>query len=434
MVRGAAPQATTASGSRALSPTWSGGARAAARARPFTTRIVAGALPSLDRTLGPLGPGDVVLVTASGQAERLSFLTHCATHQPDSSAVAVLCLEHTVNRVVQVALASQGRIPLVRLDAGGLERSTHWPALADAVEHHHQKPVLLLEPETCDHDTLLEALQHLRSAYPQLAVVVVDSLERVDAQPRVACGLLWGMAQELGLVVVAGVSPETPLGEIDSQGCLVGSELVARGVVRAIVQLSAPLAPRSARPGWAPVRAQVFGGHHGAISLVPLELDPQCLAWRDPPVHAQPAPPSAPVSRREGKDLDAVYAAACCALLHEVGLAHYWDGMPHGPSRAWDLPQDERISDEQRLVVRVALDIWDNQGGVLLRDLRKLPAGLVVDVGELIADTGSSRGPIAWVERHLGGDWPHWMAEGRWHELLGAGWRGLLGRPVEELV
>jgi len=31
MVRGAAPQATTASGSRALSPTWSGGARAAAR-------------------------------------------------------------------------------------------------------------------------------------------------------------------------------------------------------------------------------------------------------------------------------------------------------------------------------------------------------------------------------------------------------------------
>ncbi len=54
MVRGAAPQATTASGSRALSPAWSGGARAAARSRPFTTRIVAGAMTTaLTRAVGP---------------------------------------------------------------------------------------------------------------------------------------------------------------------------------------------------------------------------------------------------------------------------------------------------------------------------------------------------------------------------------------------
>jgi hypothetical protein len=165
------------------------------------------------------------------------------------------------------------------------------------------------------------------------------------------------------------------------------------------------------------------------VSSVPLEYDPLCLAWRDPSPPVRPADAAAPRSRREGKELDAVYSAACCALLHEVELAHYWDGQPHGPGRAWDLPYDERVSDEQRLVVRVALDIWDNQGGVLLRDLRKLPEGMVADVGELIADTASSQGPLHWVERHLGEGWQQWMVEGRWQELLGVGWRELLGRP-----
>jgi hypothetical protein len=138
-----------------------------------------------------------------------------------------------------------------------------------------------------------------------------------------------------------------------------------------------------------------------------------------------------PVSRREGEDLDAVYSAACCALLNVVGLSRFWDGQPHGPGRAWDLSQHQGISDEQRLVARIALGIWDNQGGVLLRDLRKLPPHLVADVGELIADTASWRGPRSWVARHLGEGWEHWMAEGRWHELLGAGWRELVGRPPE---
>ena len=158
----------------------------------------------------------------------------------------------------------------------------------------------------------------------------------------------------------------------------------------------------------------------------PIERD-----WREPPLPVCPQGESAPISRREGKELDAVYSAACCALLNEVDLAHFWDGQPSGPGRAWDLPHNERLSDEQRLVVRVALDIWDNQGGVLLRDLRKLPAPMVVDVGELIAATASHGGPLDWVKRHVGEDWQHWMAEGRWEELLGVGWRELVGRPPD---
>jgi hypothetical protein len=155
------------------------------------------------------------------------------------------------------------------------------------------------------------------------------------------------------------------------------------------------------------------------------------------PLEAPPArqeTPSGFVSRREGKELDELYSAACCALLREVELAHFWDGRPHGPGRAWQLPQDGRLSAEQRLVARVALDVWDNQGGVMLRELRLLDPGMVEMVGELIAATS---GPFAlrkWVERQLGDDWKHWVVEGRWEQLLGAGWRGILeiGLPGDD--
>jgi len=136
-----------------------------------------------------------------------------------------------------------------------------------------------------------------------------------------------------------------------------------------------------------------------------------------------PKSPVVPSHQREGKELDELYSAACCALLHQVGLSHFWDGQPHGPGRAWQLPQDQRLSDEQRLVARVALDIWDNEGGVLLRDLRQLPPGLITTVGELIAGTSGRVAMSLWVERYLGDGWRHWMAESRWLELLGLDWR-----------
>ena len=387
-------------------------------------------LPGLDQALGPLRPGDLVLVSGAGVAERLSFLTHCATHQLPSRAVAVVSLAHTSQRMVQLALAARGQIPLARLDAAGLEPDRHWPALADAVEHHHCLPVMFVEPPGFDLDAVRLALQHLRGEFEGLALLVVDALERVAPSPRDACELLQRLAGELGLVVVAGVGDGTPVGERDSHGRLVGSALVAAGSVRAIVLLPRPQAPRPLQPDWCPVTVRILGDHRGATSSVTLQLEPDCLAWREPPP-PKPRTDEQPVSRREGKDLDPIYSAACCALLNEVDLAHHWDGRPHGPGRAWELPHDERLSSEQRLVVRVALDIWDNQGGVLLRDLRKLPVYLIADVGELIADTASVFGPLDWVERHVGKDWQHWMREGRWFDLLGAGWRELLDQPPD---
>ncbi len=393
---------------------------------------VAIGFPSLDRALGPLRPGDLVVVTACGQAEWRSFLAHCATHQSGSHAVAVLCLGGTVERMVQIVLAARAEVPLARLDAGGLEKSSHWPALADAVERYHCLPVFLLAPEIFELGSVRESLQGLLCGFPHVGLLVVDDLGRVAPDATEACLVLRDIGQEHGLVVVAGASSDVPVGERDGDGLFVGSEPVALGVVRAIVQVQAPRTPVPGQAGWAPVHVQVLGDHRGAVSRVRLEHDPVCQAWREPPVAKASAGGEDPVFRREGKELDAVYSAACCALLHEVGLGHFWDGQPHGPGRAWDLPHNECLSDEQRLVVRVALDIWDNQGGVLLRDLRKLPASMVADVGELIADTASVSGPLGWVERHLGDGWDHWMAEGRWEELLGAGWRELLGRSDDE--
>ncbi len=389
-------------------------------------------LSSLDLALGPLRPGDLVLVSSPGVAERLSFLTHCSTHQPSFRAVAVVSLERTARRMVQLALAARARIPLARLDAAGLVADRHWPALADAVEHHHGLPVMFIEPATFALDELRLALQQLRGEFAGLAVLVVDALDRVDPCPHEACGLLQRAAEELGLVVLAGAGIDTVLGERDGHGRLAGSELVADGLVRAIIQLPRPQDPGPLQPDWCPVTVKILGDQRGATASVPLQLEPECLAWREPPPPPSPRVDDQPVYRREGKALDPVYSAACCALLNEVDLAHYWDGRPHGPGRAWELPLDERLSVEQRLVVRVALDIWDNQGGGLLRDLRKLPAHLIADVGELIADTASGSGPLGWVERHIGKDWQHWVREGRWFELLGAGWRDLLGRPPDE--
>ncbi len=69
MVRGAAPQATTASGSRALTPTWSGGARAEARSRPFTTRIVAGAMTTVRTRMGLPRRGQEILLFVENTPE-----------------------------------------------------------------------------------------------------------------------------------------------------------------------------------------------------------------------------------------------------------------------------------------------------------------------------------------------------------------------------
>lgn len=161
---------------------------------------------------------------------------------------------------------------------------------------------------------------------------------------------------------------------------MIGADPVAasrarvRGLVHTTIQLPS-LEPRSTGPSAVrPATVWVDPDARGGVSRVDLECDLCSGIWQERSSVDAVVTAVASVSRREGKALDAIYSAACCSLLHEVGLAHYWDGQPHGPGRAWNLPHDGRISDQQRLVVRVALDMWDNQGGVLLRDLRKLPA------------------------------------------------------------
>ena len=383
-------------------------------------------LPPLDAALGPMQAGDLILVVGGDPGLRLSFLLRCAMGRSERSLVAVLCLEHPSSRASYMMLAADAGVPLSLLDRGQLDRVRHWPAVADSVERHHQRRMALLDLASPTPQAIRAALLELEREHGDITLLVIDAVEPIQPVGGVQLAALSLLARELGALVLAGAVPAT------------AQAARAAGMPSAAIHLPevGDEALSALGPSTVPVR--VAADRAGGSTAVRLDYDPLCCAWSVPaPGSASPGPasravPQPPVSRREGKEFDAVYSAACCALLHEVGLAHYWDGLPHGPGRAWELSQDDRLSDEQRLVVRVVLDIWDNQGGVLLRDLRKLPAGMVADVGELIADTASFRGPASWVERHLGEDWQHWMAQGRWEELLGAGWRELLGRDAEQ--
>ena len=374
---------------------------------------------ALDGVLGPLQRGSVVVVSGADPALRGSFLLHCAISTTEDNFVVMLSLGQSRGRLAMQAVAARAGVPLALMERGLLRRDVHWPALTDAFEHFHDCPFFVLDPSVTNLVSLPSALIHLNCAHAGPFLLVIDDLDRLGPDGVQALPELAKLAEQLGMALLVGAQPE------------LAARVRLCGSVYSLVQLPTLDIDSRMRQGALSVAVRVFPDRQGRLSTLRLEHDPSCGAWREPQAPVGPESPASPVSRREGKELDAVYSAACCALLHEVGLAHYWDGQPHGPGRAWDLPHDDRISDEQRLVVRVALDIWDNQGGVLLRDLRKLPEGMVVDVGELIADTASSLGPVAWVQRHLGDGWPHWMAEGRWHELLGAGWRELLGRPLD---
>jgi hypothetical protein len=398
--------------------------RAQQRCQPppaFTT-----GLGPLDVALGPSRAGDLILVAGADPGLRLSFLLRCALGRSEHALLALVCLEHSTSRASHMMIAADAGVPLALLDRGQLDRDRHWPAVADAIERHQERRLAMLEHSAVPPSELPTAILDLKRQYGEITLLVLDALEPLHASDGGSLAGLLRVAREQGFPVLAGVTP------------LTARALRMTGQSTAVVHLPdlGDEALSTLGPCALPVR--VVADRAGGGTTLQLDYDPHCCAWSipQPPPAGTGGPDSTveprPLSRREGKALDAVYSAACCALLHEVGLAHFWDGQPHGPGRAWDLPQHQGISDEQRLMVRIALDIWDNQGGVLLRDLRRLPAHLVASVGELIADTSSWRGPESWVERHLGEGWERWMAEGRWHELLGAGWRGLMGRPPEE--
>ena len=375
-------------------------------------------VPALDGVLGPLQPGSVVVVSGAEPALRGSLLLHCAISSTEHNFVVMLGLGQPRGRLAMQAVAARAGVPLALMERGQLRRDGHWPALADAFEHFHDCPLVVLGPSVTSLVSLPAALIQLNCAYAGPFLLVIDDLDQLGPDGVQALPELATLAEQFGMALLVGAQPE------------LAARVQLGGAVHALVHLPTLDLDARAQEGAFSVAVRVFPDSQGGLSTLRLEHDPSSGAWREPLVVSVPDSPDSPVSRREGKELDAVYSAACCALLHEVGLAHYWDGQPHGPGRAWDLPHDDLVSDEQRLVVRVALDIWDNQGGVLLRDLRKLPAGMVADVGELIAGTASSQGPLRWVERHLGEGWQHWMAEARWQELLGVGWRELMGRQL----
>lgn len=385
-------------------------------------RSVSLGLEPLDRLLGPLGSGELLWVVGPGASERMSLALGLALHVARQQAALFVSAEHAMDQLSSAALAATARVPLSALRTGRLSKNEHWPKVADAVEELHVSQLYWAVQSGGGLPALRASLLRYCLAEGQPALVVVDGLHCLDSSGSMDPRALVELARDLDVALVVTVAPG--FGPTGPTG-LPPLRRLGKGLLRLSAVPSDPVEPQGPRS----VSASLAVAPAELPVPVLLRHDPRFLAWwheaSAPVALAAPSPGS--VSRREGMRLDPVYSAACCALLHQVGLAHYWDGRPHGPGRAWQLPENPRLSDLQRLVVRVALDIWDNQGGVRLRELRSLSPTMVATIGELIADTAGPDGPVAWLERQLGPGWHHWVAEKRWEELLGVGWRDVLG-------
>ncbi len=182
--------------------------RAEARCEPPYT--VTTGLSPIDAVLGPMKAGDLVLVAGAKSTLRSAFLQRCALSCAEHYLVAVFCLGQSVSRTSFQMIAAESGVPLSLLDRGQLDRDCHWPAVADAVENHHQRRMALLDLSRPSPEELRTALLKLRREYGDIALVIVDAVELTaqgDSDPLVVLALGGGHSGDRP-VCASGRPPE----------------------------------------------------------------------------------------------------------------------------------------------------------------------------------------------------------------------------------
>lgn len=138
--------------------------------------------PDVDRLIGGLAPGRLVVVGARPAVGKSLMGTNLALHFADhhKHAVLIASLEMDRHEVVQRLLASKARVDLGRLLAGALTE-TEWESIA------RERADLDALPITID-DSAVQTVTSIRSAArdvmrerDDLAVIVVDYLQLVHA-------------------------------------------------------------------------------------------------------------------------------------------------------------------------------------------------------------------------------------------------------------
>lgn len=236
-------------------------------ARPAPARL---GVPALDAILGPLAPGDLVLVAATGETARLSFAMEIAMEASLHTAVAVVCGRHHAEDLAPLALAAASGVPHGQLSPWQVpERRAD---ILDGLERCALRDLVFLDLGADPVRDLRAILTGHQERSGQLALAVLPSFEPAEGGPGEAAETLRSAATHAGVAVIAAFDQG-----LEGRGTH-PRMLVETGEITALIALS-PAAGGEGRREL--VTADVHWLRRGqrVNSTEELSWDPTCCTW-----------------------------------------------------------------------------------------------------------------------------------------------------------
>ena len=181
--------------------------------------------PDLDRTIGGLGPGRLIVVGARPGVGKSLMLTNLALHMAGEHHHAVLLasLEMPEREVGQRLLAAHARVNLTSL-ADGLHDESAWERIASRRQELDDMPITIDDAPTQTVTHVRRAARDLQRTRDDLALICVDYLQLVQPEggPRDAT-----RAEKVGQV-----SRDLKLLARETGACVVAAAQVNRAAVQ----------------------------------------------------------------------------------------------------------------------------------------------------------------------------------------------------------
>ncbi|MDH7478843.1 MAG: replicative DNA helicase [Syntrophomonadaceae bacterium] len=139
----------------------------------------------LDRLLGGLQPGDLILLAARPAMGKTSLAMNIAQNVAMGSRrpVAVFSLEMAKEQLVLRMLSAESRIDSSRLKAGRLTEE-EWISLTSAIGKLAEAPLFIDDTPSITVNQMRAKARHLKAERGDLALVVVDYLQLMQPQQR----------------------------------------------------------------------------------------------------------------------------------------------------------------------------------------------------------------------------------------------------------
>lgn len=185
------------------------------RSRGEGNNGLATGLADLDRAIGGLDPGQLILIGARPGIGKSALSLGVALHVAvgEGRPVALFSLEMSADEIMQRALASLARVPVHRLRSGRLDPA-HWGAITSASRALHLAPLHIDGTGGLRPAELRARCRRLKRKAGDLALIVVDYIGLMQpdrdrrADNRVGelahiSGALKSLAKEIGAPVIA---------------------------------------------------------------------------------------------------------------------------------------------------------------------------------------------------------------------------------------